>query len=106
MDTSDRNLELVKLRLSYAWDIFAFHAAQRTTMFNFFLIAVGIVANGVALALRYGLPVYFAFLLLLVGAFLSLAFWHLDKRNVQLLEKINLSDKERDQHEFLGRRDL
>lgn len=86
MDTSDRNLELVKLRLSYAWDIFAFHAAQRTMMFNFFLIAVGIVANGVALALRYGLPVYFALVLLGVGAFLSVAFRHLDKRNVQLLE--------------------
>ncbi len=41
------DLELDKLRLDYAWKWFAFHADQRTKMFNYFILAIGIVATAV-----------------------------------------------------------
>lgn len=91
MDTFERNLKLVELRLGYAWNFFAFHARQRTIMFNFFLISVSIIANAVILAFRFLLPVnpllasLVSLLLLCIGAFLCFAFQRLDRRNEQLL---------------------
>lgn len=75
-----------ELRLKYACDYFGFHARQRTTMFNFFIVTVGLIINGAATGIRYEAPKLFMVGLFAVGAFLSLAFRFLDKRNVQLLE--------------------
>jgi hypothetical protein len=35
-------------RLFYAWNWFSFHAGQRTTVFNFFLVAVGLILTAFA----------------------------------------------------------
>ena len=86
MDPEERDLRIDELRFSYAWNYFSFHARQRTTMFNFFLIAVGIIANAVILALRDYLPLAVPMSLLVVGAVFCFAFFCLDKRNVQLLD--------------------
>lgn len=55
-------------------------------MFNFFILTVGLIVNGAATGFRFGVPVNFLIGLFCLGAFLSLAFWFLDQRNVQLLE--------------------
>src|SRR4051812_49073283 len=44
--------ELLKLRADYAWKWFDLHAKQRMTLFNYFLIVAGILANGILLTLK------------------------------------------------------
>ena len=39
-------------RLDLAWKWFDFHAKQRTTIFNFFLIITGIILNAYVLAIK------------------------------------------------------
>ena len=46
-----QNIE--EVRFQYAWNWFEFHAKQRTTMFNYFLVSVGIFANAAVLAIRF-----------------------------------------------------
>ncbi len=78
--------KLAELRLEYAWNFFEFHAKQRTTMFNYFLIAVGIFANAAVLAIRFTDYWIVPAVLLFTAAFLCFAFRYLDCRNVQLTE--------------------
>lgn len=85
MEPPELELKWTEMRLSYAWKYFSFHARQRTLMLNFFLIVVGIIANGVALVVRFDLNAAFLIALLVVGALVALAFYFLDRRNVQLL---------------------
>lgn len=40
------DLELVKARLGYAWNVWEFHGRQRMNMFNYFLVITGILVNG------------------------------------------------------------
>ena len=47
---SDR--ELLDLKLDCAWRWFSLHTKQRVTMFSFFLVASGILANAYGLLLR------------------------------------------------------
>lgn len=76
---------ILELQLRYALEHFKFHAGQRTTMFHFFLIASGIFAN--AIAVLFGNKLYFAAgIVALVGAFISLGFMCLDKRNAHLVK--------------------
>lgn len=42
---SDAPTELAT-RTDYAWDWFAYHAGQRLTTFNFFLVIVGVLTVG------------------------------------------------------------
>jgi hypothetical protein len=72
-------------RFDYAWKWFEFHARQRTTMFNFFLIATGVVANGIFTLIakdHAALAASVSF----IGAFLSIGFIFLDHRNQTLLQ--------------------
>ena len=73
----------------HSWKWFEYHAAQRTTMFNFFLIATGILATAFVTAydknfpeLLYGVGV--------LGMVIALAFFWLDWRNSEL---VKLSEK-------------
>lgn len=50
MDENER--ELFKLRIDYAWKWFDLHAKQRMTLFNYFLIIAGILANGMLLSIK------------------------------------------------------
>src|SRR5258708_21730830 len=77
-------LDLLKLRLDYAWKWFSFHADQRTKMFNFMLIVVGIFATAVVAAVEEGM-LEVAFLLCLVPGLLAFVFSLLDRRNRDLV---------------------
>lgn len=48
----DGDLESVKARLGYAWNVWEFHGRQRMNMFNYFLVIVGILVNGYIAALK------------------------------------------------------
>jgi hypothetical protein len=74
----------VELRLRYAWDWFSYHARQRLTAFNFFLIVMGAVVVGYTQAIESHLPALGVSLGVL-GAFVALAFWAMDIRNEELV---------------------
>lgn len=78
--------KLFEQRLRYASDYFSFHARQRTTMFNYFMVFVGLIINAVAAGLRDGMSQGYFFVLFLVGFAFAVAFRFVDSRNVQLLE--------------------
>ena len=75
--------ELQKLRFDYAWKWFNFHAEQRTKMFNFMLLGLGIFATAVVAAIEKRLLLE-AMVVSGAAVFLALAFWLLDRRNSQL----------------------
>jgi hypothetical protein len=75
---------LWKDQYDYAWKYFSYHANQRTVVFNFFLITVGLILN--AFVQAYGdfnniVPMFIA----LSGLLLCVAFMKLDQRNEHLL---------------------
>ncbi len=72
------------LQVRYAWDWFSYHARQRLTAFNFFLILMGAVVVGYAQAVSNHSPVVGAALGFL-GAFVAHAFWAMDVRNEELV---------------------
>lgn len=67
------------------WDYFEFHARQRTQMFHFFILSAGVLGGAVGLRLAGGLG-QFAWILLLLGALLSIVFLALDRRNTQFVQ--------------------
>jgi hypothetical protein len=74
--------------ISHAWDYFAFHAQQRQTVFNFFLILVGasVAAYASTLAKADGSHDHFHSILGLLVVASSFLFWRLDKRNSRLVK--------------------
>jgi hypothetical protein len=74
--------------ISHSWDYFVFHAQQRQTVFNFYLILVG--ASVAAYASTFGkIDVsleYFHSVLGILIATASFLFWRLDKRNSRLVK--------------------
>lgn len=76
--------DLVQLQLDYAWKWFEFHATQRTTMSNYFLIIVGLLATAYIALLEKGLW-YLAAPLGVLGLVTAIAFICLDCRNRELL---------------------
>jgi hypothetical protein len=83
------------LKVRYAWDWFSYHARQRLTAFNFFLILMGAVVVGYAQAVTSHAPVVGAALGFL-GAFVAQAFWAMDVRNEELVScgRVALDDLE------------
>jgi hypothetical protein len=77
------------LRFEYSWRWFAFHAAQRTSMFNYFVaIMVGLSVSYAYLIAREREPFWFeAACVAGVGALVSLAFIFLDSRNRDLVHR-------------------
>lgn len=70
--------------LDYAWKWFEYHAKQRISMFNYFLIVSGILANAYVHILSsdcFGLAAALAF----AGALTGAAFFVLDLRNARLV---------------------
>lgn len=77
-----------KEALQYAWGHFAYHAQQRQTVFNFYLLLVGGCVAAYASTLGdVGLDYdrFRAFMGLLL-TFASLLFWRLDRRNAGLVK--------------------
>ena len=75
--------ELIKLRQAYAWEWFKYHAGQRISMFNYFLVAVGILAS--AFMASWKLEPWMAQGIGILGMVWSIAFLLLDVRNRQLV---------------------
>jgi hypothetical protein len=72
--------------MSHAWDYFAFHAQQRQTVFNFFLILVGASIAAYAATLGKSEAAYFHLMIGFLISISSLLFWRLDKRNARLVK--------------------
>ena len=80
--------EFHEKEFDHAWRYFELHANQRMTVFNFFLVLVGLVAAGIATS-RQGaqtLALLGVFLGLLL-AFFSFIFWKLDQRVCFLMKQ-------------------
>ena len=78
--------------LDHAWRYFALHAAQRMSMFNYFLLLFGVVSAGLAGCLRTD------GVLRLIGALLgaslsavAFTFWKLDQRSAFLVKHAEFS---------------
>ena len=92
-----RHFELTKMRFEYAWKWFDFHAEQRTKMFNFMLIGLGVLASSVVTAWKECLEKE-AIAICLGAVILAAIFIVLDLRNrhLYLLADAVLVDMERD----------
>lgn len=49
---SASELETLKAKLSYAWNVWEFHGRQRMSMFNYLLVIVGILVSAYITALK------------------------------------------------------
>src|SRR5437016_10336152 len=72
----------------HAWSHFAYHAQQRQTVFNFYLVLMGASAAGFASTLGEQGAEHSAFRAFIGAslAILSLLFFRLDKRNARLVK--------------------
>jgi hypothetical protein len=82
--SEDSDTNLLHERLDYAWKWFDYHAKQRVSMFNFFLIASGLLATAYVNALKDGQNVLGAVVSFL-GGLIALGFVVLDWRNATLV---------------------
>jgi hypothetical protein len=82
------DIDTKTLALYYAWDHFAYHAGQRQTVFNFFLLLIGgcVAAYSSIMGESGATYNYFRSFLGVVLALGSLVFWRLDQRNAQLVK--------------------
>jgi hypothetical protein len=69
-----------RLRLDYAWKWFDFHAEQRTKMFNYMLLGLGIFSTGLVTAIEKRLLPE-ALALSVAAVVITAAFWRMDHRN-------------------------
>ncbi|HVT82197.1 MAG TPA: hypothetical protein VHM90_16260 [Phycisphaerae bacterium] len=71
----------------YAWDYFQFHASQRLSTFNFFVVLSVLLTSAAMTTFqeKFYLPCAGGFLGLML-AILSFVFWRMDQRNRQLLQ--------------------
>lgn len=76
--------ERPRIEFDYAWGWFQYHASQRLTAFNFFLIIVGLLLVGFAQAIDHHWNA-FGFGLGLLGALVATGFLALDVRNAELV---------------------
>lgn len=87
--TQSSDEDYFKYQFELAWEHFKFHADQRTKMFHFFLISIGLILNAFAFISRstdQELLMY-KFLFFCIGGLISTIFMSLDIRNVQLLKQ-------------------
>ena len=84
----DQKWRLFEKRLDYGWKFFDFHARQRMSMFNFFLIFIGFIFAGYGTVFKDG-SFWVASIFAGVGAILTFAFIALDRRNEEL---VNISE--------------
>ncbi len=87
---SKPKLEELKLFRNYAWDYFALHANQRTTLFRYFIVFVSLYMTGIALMIRgFACSGISSEIFVIVASIafivVTYIFWRLDKRNIQLI---------------------
>jgi hypothetical protein len=76
--------ERAHFEFEYAWGWFQYHAGQRLTAFNFFLVLVGLLFVTYAQAVHHGWPGV-GFAIGMLGALVAIGFWALDIRNEELI---------------------
>jgi len=76
--------DLSRARVEYAWRWFEYHAKQRISMFNFFLVASGLLATGYVDALKQSNG-HLGGVLSLFGMVIAIVFTRLDQRNARLV---------------------
>lgn len=92
--------DVTKAQLDYAWKWFDLHAKQRTALFNYFMIIIGILANASVVSYKEGYAIVAATIAVL-GALTSLAFIMFDVRNRELVaESEAVLEKLEDDHLF------
>ncbi len=79
----DFDIELLKVRLDLAWNWFEMHGKQRMTLFNFFLLITGILANAYAVAVTGSMDML-AISVCVVGTAQAIGFMLFDMRSRQL----------------------
>ena len=86
-DTSDKRFEWLAKQY---YDLFSYHAAQRLTAFNFFIVSLSFFSNAFAMFVTrtQGNDTYFELAagLAIVAWLLTLFFARLDKRNEQIIQ--------------------
>ncbi|MBM4307607.1 MAG: deoxyribose-phosphate aldolase [Deltaproteobacteria bacterium] len=80
---------LKNLQYQYAWDWFAYHARQRTSMFNYFLVIVAALTTACGWLLARSEPHLFipAGVVAVIGAVITALFMLLDCRNRDLVHR-------------------
>jgi len=99
-------LDVTKLAYAHAWNWFDFHARQRMSVLNFFILASGLFASAYGVALRVPDPVA-ALLVACGGAVLAFVFLMLEIRNREMVrwaERV-LIDLEKDYIFYWPRQD-
>jgi hypothetical protein len=102
----------IRIEFDYAWGWFQYHAAQRLTAFNFFLVIVGFLLVGFAQAIDHDWSC-FGFGIGLLGLLVAVGFLALDVRNDELVIRgenalraverridVRLADRDRDRPEL------
>ena len=69
---------------NYIWEYFRYHASQRLTTFNFYIIICTLLGTGYLRAIDGSLGV--AIVLALLFCFITFIFWKLDIRNKQIID--------------------
>ncbi len=81
---SNPDRDLKRLKVEYAWKYFEYHAKQRTTVFNFFILFSGILFAALTVLLdddKHLLLIIFSFF----GLIITLCFLNLERRNQELV---------------------
>jgi len=75
--------DLIKMQFDYAWKWFDFHARQRTTMFNFFIIFAGFIFAAISQIFKANdhKMLLVAIIVSCLGVAISFIFLGLDHRN-------------------------
>jgi hypothetical protein len=97
---TDETTELQGMRFEFAWDYFDFHAKQRITMFNFFILLLPFLFGGVFYNLKVDAGLSHPFIAMVIaaaGATVSMTFLlfdirsrrliHLSQTNLKLMEE-------------------
>lgn len=99
MTDNNANSNIDEKALNYAWNWFEYHAKQRFTAFNYFLVLVGVVVVGYIKCVELAGKSFssmdqvgmskiwwsLASAIGLIGMIISIAFWFLDIRNEELI---------------------
>jgi hypothetical protein len=70
----------------HCWGYFQYHASQRTTVFNFYLVTCALLTTGYLHVVATSSAFNVAIILGLLFPLLSFIFWKLDCRNVEMVE--------------------
>ncbi len=81
---SEHQWKLYNARFEYAWKYFDFHATQRTTMFNFFIIFSGILIKACSDLIAKGHDVELL-IISMFGILVTIMFIFLERRNEELV---------------------